>query len=139
MDSVPLRSCVIAGYHVSDLPPVKALLEKYGCQAHVVATASEAWRVCQTQKIDLVISRIVFAEEGRMNGVDLAHDLSGCVPVILTTEFSDAILNNIRASRREACQFCGRPWIWTRWNARSEKRLAMPKERGRREGAKEVG
>jgi hypothetical protein len=51
--------------------------------------------VCQTQKIDLVISRIVFAEEGRMNGVDLAHDLSGCVPVILTTEFSDAILNNI--------------------------------------------
>ena len=95
MDSVPLRSCVIAGYHASDLPPVKALLEKYGCQAHVVATAREAWRACQTQKIDLVISRIVFAEEGRMNGVDLVNELNGSVRVILTTEFSDAILNNI--------------------------------------------
>ena len=95
MDCAPLRSCVIAGYDASNLPPVKALLEKYGCKVHIVATAREALRLCQTQEIDLVISRVVFPDEGRMNGVELVNELNGRVRVILTTEFSDAILQMI--------------------------------------------
>jgi DNA-binding NtrC family response regulator len=90
-----MRSCVIAGYDASNLPPVTALLEKYGCKVYIAATPREALRLCQTHKIDLVISRVVFAEEGRMNGMDLVNDLNGCVRVILTTEFSDAILHMI--------------------------------------------
>jgi DNA-binding NtrC family response regulator len=95
MNRVPLRSCVVAGYDAADLPPVKALLDRYGCKAQIVATAREASRLCQTQEIDLVISRVVFAEDGRMNGLDLANDLHGRIPVVLTTEFSDAILHKI--------------------------------------------
>jgi len=90
-----MRLCVIAGLDASSLPPIKALLEKYGCQVHAVATASEALRLCQTQEIDLVISRVVFPDEGRMNGVELVNELNGCVRVILTTEFSDAMLQMI--------------------------------------------
>ena len=90
-----MRSCIIAGYEASNLPPVTALLERYGYKVHIVATAREALHLCQTQKIDLVISRVVFAAEGRMNGVDLVNDLKGRVRVILTTEFSDAILHMI--------------------------------------------
>ena len=63
-----MPSCVIAGYDASHLPPVTALLERYGCKVYIVATAREALRLCQTHKIDLLISRVVFAEEGRMNG-----------------------------------------------------------------------
>ena len=90
-----MPSCVIAGYDASHLPPVTALLERYGCKVYVVATAREALRLCQTHKIDLLISRVVFADEGRMNGVDLVNDLNGRVRIILTTEFSDAILQMI--------------------------------------------
>ena len=90
-----MPSCVIAGYDASHLPPVTALLERYGCKVYIVATPREALRLCQTHKIDLVISRVVFAEEGRMNGMDLVTDLNGHVRVILTTEFSDAILQMI--------------------------------------------
>ena len=73
-------------------------MNSWGClckKVHIVATAREALHLCQTQKIDLVISRVVFAAEGRMNGVDLVNDLKGRVRVILTTEFSDAILQMI--------------------------------------------
>jgi CheY-like chemotaxis protein len=90
-----MPSCVIAGYDASNLPPVTALLERYGCKVYIVATPREALRLCQTHEIDLVISRVVFAEEGRMNGVDLVNDLNGRVRIILTTEFSDAILHMI--------------------------------------------
>jgi DNA-binding NtrC family response regulator len=90
-----MPSCVIAGYDASHLPPVTALLERYGCKVYIVATPREALRLCQTHKIDLLISRVVFAEEGRMNGVDLVNDLNGRVRIILTTEFSDAILHMI--------------------------------------------
>jgi CheY-like chemotaxis protein len=90
-----MPSCVIAGYDASRLPPVTALLERFGCTVYIVATAREALRLCQTHKIDLLISRVVFAEEGRMNGVDLVNDLNGRVRIILATEFSDAILHMI--------------------------------------------
>jgi len=90
-----MPSCVIAGYDASHLPPVTALLERYGCKVYIVATARETLRLCQTHKIDLLISRVVFAEEGRMNGMDLVNDLNGRVRIILTTEFSDAILQMI--------------------------------------------
>ena len=95
MNQVPLRSCVIAGYDAANVPPVKALLDRYGCKVQIVPTAREVLRLCQTQEIDLGVSRVVFSEDGRMNGLDLANDLHGRVPVVLTTEFSDAILDKI--------------------------------------------
>ena len=95
MNRAPLRLCVIAGYDAADVPPVKALLDRYSCKVQIVPTAREVLRLCQTQEIDLVVSRVVFSEDGRMNGLDLANDLHGRVPVVLTTEFSDAILDKI--------------------------------------------
>ena len=95
MNRAPLRTCVIAGYDAADVPPVKALLDRYGCKIQIVPTAREVLRLCQTQEIGLVVSRVVFSEDGRMNGLDLANDLHGRVPVVLTTEFSDAILDKI--------------------------------------------
>jgi hypothetical protein len=43
----------------------------------------------------LVISCVVFSEDGRRNGVDLVDELEGRVPVILVSEFPDAILRKI--------------------------------------------
>lgn len=91
---MPLAS-VIVGYDIRGFSSVVELLDRNGWQVHKVATASQALHLCRVQKINLVISRVVFAEDGRRNGVDLANELKGRVPVILLTEFPDAILRKI--------------------------------------------
>jgi len=89
------RSCVIVGYDIHGFSSVVDLLDRNGWQVHKVVTAGQALDLCRVQEIHLVISRVVFAEDGRRNGVDLANELRGRVPVILLTEFSDAILRKI--------------------------------------------
>jgi DNA-binding response OmpR family regulator len=91
----PVRSCVIAGFDFRGFSAIVELLNRDGWQVHKVATASQALHLCRVQEINLVISRVVFAEDGRRNGVDLANELGGRVPIILLTEFPDAILRKI--------------------------------------------
>src|SRR5579859_7862861 len=109
-----MPSCVIAGYDASRLPPVTALLERYRCKVYIVATAREALRLCQTHKIDLLISRVVFAEEGRMNGMDLVNDLNGRVRIIPHNRIlrchpsNDSRLSTARRARVETAFGLGR-------------------------------
>jgi CheY-like chemotaxis protein len=72
--SMPI-SVVVAEHLRSSAAVITRLLETNGYAAAAVASAKAALAVCRERSVDIVISRVSFADS--MNGVDLAYKLEG--------------------------------------------------------------
>jgi DNA-binding response OmpR family regulator len=84
-------SVVVAEHLRSSAAVITRLLETNGYAAAAVASAKAALAVCRERSVDIVISRVSFADS--MNGVDLAYKLEGSGTfVILFSPFREDLL-----------------------------------------------